>query len=378
MLISIASFGQRFDDLTLVDTANGLDQMYIKKKGVTNVRRIELSHIKNYVLKNAGFDTTAIGVDSLSNLFWNINGNAGTDPAYNFIGTTDAKNLIIKTRSIERLNIDSVGNISSELNVDSFSFLLGNPFSGKFFLYGGKPSFGITNSFIARGMNLVNIQSNGNIELEADSSSVNANDINNSSTNSLYHSDSSMIINSGKDASISVVYENGRPSPGFYAFTNGNGNVIANMYLQNYHGNGVWGKDQKRFQCDSFGVGSIQWQDNLDSAGHEQFGTWATDGTSQIFTGVPYENHASDTGGVGSDRLILFHGDRLAYKISGTDKFSVDTMGLVSYAELDSVTIYALTPTKNATVYCSDCTGNGIVGRILSYIGSAWRRLSFN
>lgn len=45
--------------------------------------------------------------------------------------------------------------------------------------------------------------------------------------------------------------------------------------------------------------------------------------------------------------------------------------------QLDSASIYALTPTVGTQYYCTNCTGNGITGRIVAYIGAAWRRLTF-
>lgn len=59
-----------------------------------------------------------------------------------------------------------------------------------------------------------------------------------------------------------------------------------------------------------------------------------------------------------------------------------DANGLASWqpasaTPLDSATIYALTPTLGTQYYCTDCTGNGITGRIVAYIGAAWRRLLF-
>lgn len=59
-------------------------------------------------------------------------------------------------------------------------------------------------------------------------------------------------------------------------------------------------------------------------------------------------------------------------------KFTVDTNGIVTFGSLDSVTAYALTPSNGSKVYCNDCSGNGITGRFISYIGGAWRRESFN
>lgn len=48
-----------------------------------------------------------------------------------------------------------------------------------------------------------------------------------------------------------------------------------------------------------------------------------------------------------------------------------------STAPLDSASIYALTPTLGTQYYCTDCTGNGITGRIVAYIAAAWKRLNF-
>jgi len=42
---------------------------------------------------------------------WELTGNAGTNPATDFLGTTDNEPLIIKTNGAERLRIDSTGNV---------------------------------------------------------------------------------------------------------------------------------------------------------------------------------------------------------------------------------------------------------------------------
>lgn len=63
-----------------------------------------------------------------------------------------------------------------------------------------------------------------------------------------------------------------------------------------------------------------------------------------------------------------------------------DTVTIGSYLEVDgffkilpqdSATIYATTPGAGTTANCSDCSGNGILGRIVVYMNSAWRRLVF-
>lgn len=54
----------------------------------------------------------AIGAFSICNSqTWNLNGNTATDPNINFLGTIDAKDLILKTNNLERLRINSNGEI---------------------------------------------------------------------------------------------------------------------------------------------------------------------------------------------------------------------------------------------------------------------------
>lgn len=44
-------------------------------------------------------------------LFWKVNGNSGTNPPANFIGTTDAKDWVIKTNNAERMRVNASGNV---------------------------------------------------------------------------------------------------------------------------------------------------------------------------------------------------------------------------------------------------------------------------
>ncbi len=44
-------------------------------------------------------------------LFWGLTGNSGTTPATNFVGTTDAQDLVVRTNSIEKMRILSNGQI---------------------------------------------------------------------------------------------------------------------------------------------------------------------------------------------------------------------------------------------------------------------------
>lgn len=43
---------------------------------------------------------------------WNLNGNAGTTPATQFIGTSDSKDLVFRTNNIERARFTASGNLA--------------------------------------------------------------------------------------------------------------------------------------------------------------------------------------------------------------------------------------------------------------------------
>lgn len=61
---------------------------------------------------------------------------------------------------------------------------------------------------------------------------------------------------------------------------------------------------------------------------------------------------------------------------TGTPTAKLHVNGDVRIEGTDSVTIYAKTPSNGTFEYCTNCTGNGITGRLLGYIGSAWRRFT--
>lgn len=49
------------------------------------------------------------GADTASR--WSLTGNNGTDPSTNFLGTTDEKDLVIKTNNTEQVRVNSAGNV---------------------------------------------------------------------------------------------------------------------------------------------------------------------------------------------------------------------------------------------------------------------------
>jgi hypothetical protein len=62
---------------------------------------------------------------------------------------------------------------------------------------------------------------------------------------------------------------------------------------------------------------------------------------------------------------------------NGNFLFGVDTNGMMTVGSMDSVSIASFTPSNGTQVFCNNCTGNGITGRILAFIGGIWRRLNF-
>jgi polyhydroxyalkanoate synthesis regulator phasin len=50
---------------------------------------------------------------------WNLTGNAGINPVTNFLGTTDAQDVVIKTNNMQRMKIHSTGGVGIGVEPDS-------------------------------------------------------------------------------------------------------------------------------------------------------------------------------------------------------------------------------------------------------------------
>jgi hypothetical protein len=59
-------------------------------------------------------------------LFWKLIGNAGTNPATNFIGTTDAQDFVVRTNNAERMRVLAGGQVGINTNAPSEFLELGN------------------------------------------------------------------------------------------------------------------------------------------------------------------------------------------------------------------------------------------------------------
>lgn len=119
--IVICNNGATAITITLPDVTLCSGRIYNIKKNATSTSNITINGtidgVSNLILKNAGEAVTLFsnGTEwkTMSNYNspsdWKVTGNAGTDSTINFIGTTDAEALALKTNGSTRVNISSNG-----------------------------------------------------------------------------------------------------------------------------------------------------------------------------------------------------------------------------------------------------------------------------
>lgn len=289
--------------------------------------------------------------------FWKTTGNSGTTAGANFVGTTDSVALFLQAlKSFVALGFPTqnrgvfVGNIPYLGDTAFFSSLLNYIINAD-------------NNFTVTASNNVNLNATNELNLASNSRTT------------ISVNDSTYIVID--DTSINVKTISGTTEAGyFHRMNRETGNCFSNIYAGKLDSTGLI-RDLLRVavtlnkadysQSNAHIYVSTDYNNPVDHNGVDVYPTYAQ-------MAVNKTDDAQATG----NSLTLDSIGKLNFWSSGSNKFSIDTNGLVSYNELDSATIYALTPTKNATVYCNNCTGNGITGRIVAYIGAAWRRLLFD
>ncbi len=119
----ICNNGASAISITLPDATACLGRIYTIKRNATSTANVTIAGtidgITNLVLKFTNDAATLFsnGTNwSTKNSYmpqssWNLAGNTATDPANDFIGTTDAQPFILKTSGVERLRVLSGGNI---------------------------------------------------------------------------------------------------------------------------------------------------------------------------------------------------------------------------------------------------------------------------
>ena len=76
---------------------------------------------------------------------------------------------------------------------------------------------------------------------------------------------------------------------------------------------------------------------------------------------------------IGASNRINITGDSGVY--IATPKLILN--GALELWAIDSATLYATSAANGTIRYCSDCTSNGITGKLVMRLGSMWRRLAF-
>ncbi|MCS7000378.1 MAG: hypothetical protein NZ481_05815, partial [Candidatus Kapabacteria bacterium] len=109
-LLHVAGTGRFDGDVTIGDAA--ADQLTVNAGTImlTNVPSGSSSH--QVLLLDGSNQVRQISASSLvSSTAWALTGNSGTNPAVNFVGTTDAQPLVIRTSNTERLRVTQTGNV---------------------------------------------------------------------------------------------------------------------------------------------------------------------------------------------------------------------------------------------------------------------------
>jgi hypothetical protein len=107
--------------ITLPNASGIKGRIYTIKKEASSTANVTIAGtingISNLILKNTGDALTVFSdgiewkttTNSLST--WTVSGNSGTAAGTNFIGTTDAQDLVLKTNNVEKLRVLSTGNV---------------------------------------------------------------------------------------------------------------------------------------------------------------------------------------------------------------------------------------------------------------------------
>ena len=91
-------------DLSSLQDGTGTDDQNISGSGLSG-------NILTIGIENGTNETVDLSVFANNNDAWLIDGNSGTNPATNFLGTTDAQDLAFRTNNVEKMRIESGGNI---------------------------------------------------------------------------------------------------------------------------------------------------------------------------------------------------------------------------------------------------------------------------
>jgi hypothetical protein len=107
---STASIGNATGTITLSGTA-ATPNITMTSVGGTANATVPVGYDRALVANASGLVSQASFSAILASGAWTLTGNAGTNPATNFLGTTDAQPLAIRTNNVERLRVNSTGEV---------------------------------------------------------------------------------------------------------------------------------------------------------------------------------------------------------------------------------------------------------------------------
>jgi len=121
--VIICNNGSTAISVTLPAASSCTGRVYIIKRNATSTANVTIAGtidgVTNLILAKASESVTlfsnatewkaASTNNSSSSSDWNLTGNAGTTPGTNFVGTTDAKDLVLKTNNTSRVTVSSDG-----------------------------------------------------------------------------------------------------------------------------------------------------------------------------------------------------------------------------------------------------------------------------
>ncbi len=280
----------------------------------------------------------------LNSLFWRLTGNSGTSAGTNFLGTTDNQDLVFKVAGVFSGWIDT-GTANTSLGMRA--------------LYSN--TSGLAN--IAIGASSLQNLTSGRENVSIGTAALQA--ITTTRRNTGVGHFALGVLTSG-DRNTGI---------GFNAFVNltsGGSNVA----LGNKSGDQITSANNCVFLGDS-ARGTATGLTNAISIGYNAYVDTSNAMVlgNGVNVGIGTNKPDSKLHVVGSPKFV--DGNQAAGRVMVSDANGIGSWSVTKFTSADSVTIYATTPAAGTTYYCSDCSGNGVTGRIVSYFGSLWRRLTF-
>ena len=286
--------------------------------------------------------------DSIANCIneqaWGLTGNSGTTAGTNFIGTTDSKSLYFKTKNTTAIVVDTNQNVGIGTAMPYSGFAVVKPEfnfdfgigDGSKVMYGNGENFVVSLQAAYGAASTLQMDTLGKI------------------------AQSGNYLNIVFGDSISINSPLLKFPSGLYCYNQATFDGGVFVGESTTYPNGLFqigvGEPGNIFMGDYYGAGN---------------NTWLT-----VFDDVNTIRMSADSISFGGD-IIPGFADTTYNLGSESNRFNKLFTKGVMLTGVDSATIYALTPQEGAVYHCTDCTGDGITGRIVTYIGAMWRRLKF-